>query len=145
VSRSSLGIAELARPYLRRSENLLVVVDQFEELFRYHKDAVRREEREASTAFVKLLLTAVGRSEIPVPGMDGLPVFVVLTMRSDYLGKSSQFRGLPEALNDSQYLAPRMTREQLQEAIEGPVGMAGARIAPALVQRLLNDTGDDPN
>src|SRR5262249_52967689 len=93
----------------------------------------------------KLLLTAVGRSEIPVPGMDGLPVFVVLTMRSDYLGKSSQFRGLPEALNDSQYLAPRMTREQLQEAIEGPVGMAGARIAPALVQRLLNDTGDDPN
>jgi WD40 repeat protein len=145
LSRSSLGLVELARRYLRHGENLLVLVDQFEELFRYHKEAVRRDEREASSAFVKLLLTAVGQSEVPIPDLKDPPVFVVLTMRSDYLGKSSQFRGLPEALNHSQYLVPRMTREQLQEAIEGPVGMAGARIRPGLVQRMLNDTGDDPN
>jgi Novel STAND NTPase 1 len=145
LSRSSLGLAELTQRYLHQGQNLLVLVDQFEELFRYHKEAVRRGEREASAAFVKLLLTAVGRSEVPLPDLYHLPVFVVLTMRSDYLGKSSQFRGLPEALNDSQYLVPRMSREQLQEAIEGPVGMAGARITPSLVQRLLNDTGDNPD
>lgn len=143
LSRSSLGLADLARAQLSGGENLLVVVDQFEELFRYHKEAVRRDEREASAAFVKLLLTASGRAEVPMPGLEDLPVFVVLTMRSDYLGKSSRFRGLPEALNDSQYLVPRMTRAQLQEAIEGPIGMAGARIAPQLVQRLLNDIGDN--
>jgi energy-coupling factor transporter ATP-binding protein EcfA2 len=143
LSRSSLGLAELAQRCLRPGENLLVVVDQFEELFRYHREAVRRDEREASSAFVKLLLTAAGRPEVPVAELDNLPVFVVLTMRSDYLGKSSQFRGLPEALNESQYLVARMTREQLQEAIEGPVGMAGGRIMPGLVQRLLNDTGDN--
>ena len=94
---------------------------------------------------MKLLLTATGRSEVPVPGLDRLPVFVVLTMRSDYLGRSSQFRGLPEALNGSQYLVPRMRRDQLREAIEGPVGMAGARITPQLVARLLNETGDNPD
>ncbi len=145
LARSSLGLTELARQYLSPRQNLLVVVDQFEELFRFHKEAVRREEREESVAFVKLLLTAAGRPEVPAPGLDDLPVFVVLTMRSDYLGKSSQFRGLPEALNESQYLAPRMTRRQLEESIEGPVGMAGARIAPRLVQRLLNDAGDSPD
>jgi serine phosphatase RsbU (regulator of sigma subunit) len=145
LARSSLGLAKLAERCLHPSENLLVVVDQFEELFRYHREAAGREQREASAAFVKLLLTATGRSEVPVPGLDHLPVFVVITMRSDYLGKSSQFRGLPEALNNSQYLVPRMLREQIREAIEGPVGMAGARIAPQLVQRLLNDMGDNPD
>ena len=111
LSRSSLGLAELAQRYLRQGENLLVLVDQFEELFRYHKEPVRRDEREASAAFVKLLLTAVGRFEVPVPDLDHLQVFVVLTMHSDYLGKISQFRGFPEALNDSQHLVPRMSRE----------------------------------
>ena len=46
------------------------------------------------------------------------------------------FSGLPEAMNDSQFLVPRMTREQLREAIEGPVAVGGGRIAPRLVQRL---------
>ncbi|SPF55793.1 putative WD-repeat containing protein [Candidatus Sulfopaludibacter sp. SbA4] len=145
LSRTSVGLAELARRYIHPGDNLLVVVDQFEEVFRYHKAAVSRDEREASSAFVKLLLTAVGRSEIPLPDLDQLRIFVVLTMRSDYLGKSSQFRGLPEALNDSQYLVPRLSRQQLQEAIEGPAGMAGARITARLVQRLLSDTGDNPD
>ncbi len=145
LGRSSLGLAELAKASLRPGENLLLVVDQFEELFRYHKNAASREEREASAGFVKLLLAATGRSDVPVAGLDQVPVFVILTMRSDYLGKSSQFRGLPEALNGSQYLVPRLSRDQMREGIEGPVGMAGARITPELVQRLLNDTGDNPD
>ena len=45
----------------------------------------------------------------------------------------------PEALNDSQFLVPRMTRDQLREAIEGPIAVGGGKIAPRLVQRLLYD------
>ena len=144
LERSSFGVVELTKSYLPEGENLLIFVDQFEEVFRYQKDSARRDQREASTAFVKLLLTAAGRSEVPVAEIADLPIFVVLTMRSDYLGKSSEFRGLPEALNDSQYLVPRMTRDQIKEAIEGPISMSGARITPRLVQRLLNDAGDNP-
>src|SRR5947209_19968666 len=66
-------------------------------------------------------------------------------MRSDNLGKCTEFRGLPEALNDSQYLVPRMSRDQLRETIEGPLALAGAEISDQLVDRLLNDTGDNPD
>ena len=56
-------------------------------------------------------------------------------MRSDFLGDCDRFRGLPEAISDSQYLIPRLIRDELQAAITGPVGVRGARIAPSLVQR----------
>ncbi len=69
-----------------------------------------------------------------------MPVYVVLTMRSDYLGDCARFTGLPEALNDSQFLVPRMTRAQLRAAIECPVAVGGAQIAPRLVQRLLYES-----
>ncbi|HWT02906.1 MAG TPA: AAA family ATPase [Pyrinomonadaceae bacterium] len=145
LDRSSLGLAEFARKYLKEGESLLLVVDQFEEVFRYRGGSADRSRAEEASAFVKLLLVATGHSELPLPEGDDLPVYVILTMRSDFLGKCSRFRGLPEALNDSQYLVPRMTREQQLQAIEGPIEMAGARISPQLIQRLLNDVGDNPD
>ena len=142
---SSAGLARFAQQHLGDGEKLLVVVDQFEELFRYREDGHVAGETNDDTAFVKLLLAAAGESEHPLPGYDDLPVYVVTTMRSDFLGECSHFRGLPEALNQSQYLIPRLTREQQRDVIEGPVGMVGAAIEPALVQRLLNDLGDNPD
>ena len=143
LQKSSLGLSTLARQYLREHQRLFILVDQFEELFRYRKQA-GDEARIRSTAFVKLLLAATGQSELV--SLDGEPpIYIVFTMRSDYLGKCAQFRGLPEALNDSQYLVPRMSRDQLRETIEGPVAWAGAQISGVLVDRLLNDAGDDPD
>ena len=55
------------------------------------------------------------------------------------------FTGLPEALNDSQFLTPRLTREQSGAAIEGPSKVRGGRVEPALVSRLLNDMGAEPD
>ncbi len=65
-------------------------------------------------------------------------------MRSDYLGDCAHFTGLPEALNDSQFLVPRMTRAQLRDAIECPVAVGGAHITPRLVQRLLHEIEEIP-
>jgi len=141
LRRSSHGLTEAARQ-LTQEESLLVVVDQFEELFRYKdrqpitEDARRRHAAAAADAaeFVQLLLAA---------GHGYPPVYVILTMRSDYLGDCAEFRDLPETLNDCQYLVPRMTREQRKEAIERPLGRVD--IAPSLVQRMLNDAGDEPD
>ena len=55
------------------------------------------------------------------------PIFVVLTMRSDFLGDCAQFPGLAEAINAGQYLVPRMTRDERRAAIDGPVGVAARR------------------
>jgi hypothetical protein len=139
LRRSSLGLVEATRQaQLDNDTNLLVLVDQFEEIFRLSR--ARRGIKaidDQAAAFVKLLLEAIGQGEYPI--------YIALTMWSDFLGDCAQFRDLPEALNRSQFLIPRMTRDQQREAIEGPVAVGGATIEPRLVQRLLNDMGDDPD
>ena len=133
IDASSQGLVEAAlRGGLRKDENLLVVVDQFEELFRYPREKTGRAAR-----FVERLLAA---SETPRAS-----IYIVLTMRSDYLGECAQFPSLAEKLNGGQYLIPRLTRDERREAIEGPVLVAGAEITPALIEELLNDSGNEPD
>jgi cell division protein FtsL len=131
LRRSSLGLVAAVRGRLPETESLLLVVDQFEEIFRFKKEAQDAEDE--ADAFIQLLLAASEQAEVKI--------YVVLTMRSDYLGDCALFRGLPEALNGAQYLVPVMTRSQLGEAIEGPVTSRSVDIAPELLQRLLNDVG----
>lgn len=122
-------------------ENLLVVVDQFEELFRFAREASRKSKeigehyQNDAAAFVKLLLEAHSQRKANI--------YVVLTMRSDFLGDCSQFWKLPEAVNEGQYLIPRLARDQLREAITAPIAVAGGQITSRLVSRLLNDVGAD--
>jgi WD40 repeat protein len=142
---SSAGLAKYARQKLEPGESLLLLVDQFEELFRYREQNNEQNQAEDPVAFVKLLLAATGHSEHPLPGLEDVAVYVVITMRSDFLGKCSQFHGLPEVLNESQYLVPRMTRDEQREAIEGPLSMIQGQIDATLVQRLLNEASDNPD
>ena len=136
--QGSQALVRQARTPLDSSEaNLLVVVDQFEELFRFQQVRTTHV-REEAAEFVSMLLNLAAQKEIPV--------YVVLTMRSDFLGECDAFQGLPEAMNASQYLVPRLTRQQRREAILGPIRLAGADITPRLTDRLLNeslDTRDD--
>jgi len=132
LSRSHFGLVEAVKQSdLGAGTNFLLVVDQFEELFRFR--GAGETQREAASEFVSLLLETVAQSEVPI--------YVVLTMRSDFIGECSQFDGLAEAVNRGEFLIPRLTREQYKRVIEGPVKVAGARIAPRLLQRLLNDLG----
>jgi len=140
----SRGLIETVRQnVMPETENLLVVVDQFEELFRFAREARKtgseRFDNDAA-AFVKLLLEAVKPNE---SGQREANIYVALTMRSDFLGDCSQFWDLPEAINESQYLIPRLTRDQLREVIEGPVAVGGGQITPRLVNQLLNDITDN--
>jgi WD40 repeat protein len=138
LRRGGLGMVEAVRQSnIPATENLLVVVDQFEEIFRIEKS--RRDEgyENDKAAFIKLLLGAKNQAETPI--------YVALTMRSDYLGDCAQFWDLPEAINEGQYLIPRLTREQRRAVITGPVAVAGGEITPRLVNRLLNDVGDNPD
>ncbi|KYC34624.1 hypothetical protein WA1_51500 [Scytonema hofmannii PCC 7110] len=138
LRRGALGLIEVVQQARMPSDdNLLVVVDQFEELFRFKQNALSKDSKDEAAAFVKLLLEATGQKVVPI--------YVVITMRSDFLGDCAQFRDLPEALNDSQYLVPRMTRDQRHIAIEGPCAVGGAKMTKRLVNRLLNDMGDNPD
>jgi hypothetical protein len=136
VGRSSLGLARVAREGgLAGEENLLLVVDQFEELFRFVGERQRQDGGAESRLFTASLIEATEFSSAPV--------YVVVTMRSDFLGDCSQFPGLPEALNRSQYLIPKMTRGQIRDGIEKPLRLVRAKMSPRLVEQLLNELGED--
>jgi energy-coupling factor transporter ATP-binding protein EcfA2 len=134
LRRGPLGLVEALKetPILPGS-SLLLLVDQFEEIFRY-RDQFSTEEAEA---FVALLLASAQQREVPL--------YVVITMRTDFLGDCALFTGLPEALNDGQFLTPRLTREQCRQAIVAPARVFEGRVEPALENRLLNDMGTDPD
>ncbi|MBC8244299.1 MAG: hypothetical protein H8E20_07885 [Verrucomicrobia bacterium] len=136
LARSGMGLVEAVKQGdLPENTNLLLVVDQFEEIFRFRRMSGLSEEEAGH--FITLLLEASEQID--------LPVYVVLTMRSDFLGDCAQFRGLAEAVNDGEYLIPRLNRNQRRQAIEGPVAVGQREITSRLVQRLLNDIGDDPD
>src|SRR6185295_14356408 len=63
----------------------------------------------------------------------------IITMRSEFLGDCVKYRGLPEAINEGQYLVPQLTRNQVKEVIEGPINLAGKKISPGLVELLVNE------
>lgn len=140
LQRSSFGIPEaLAETNGIAGKSIVLVVDQFEELFRYAaaasgKTGLSGDEaraRDEATQFVQLLLEA---SRAP-----SIKIHVMLTMRSDFIGDCARFHGLPEAVSAAQFLVPSLTRDQLDEVIRNPVEKAGATIDPELVERLLND------
>lgn len=130
------GLLEVTR-YLQREtgENVLFLIDQFEEIFHYRDDKELREAEGESQQYVNLLMAAVEQQE--------LPIYVAITMRSDFISNCSVFFGLAQLINKSNYLISQMTREQKKMVIEGPVAVAGGRISQRLVRRLLSDMGND--
>lgn len=120
--------------------NVLVLVDQFEELFRFRsQDAIVGEaaakRRDDSAMFVQLLLETAKQTRRPVN--------VMLTMRTDFLGDCDIFDGLPQAINQSQYLTPRLNPSQLTQAITQPIQKPPfhGEVAAELVHQILNEIG----
>jgi YHS domain-containing protein len=107
--------------------NLLLLVDQFEELFGYGE----ARERNDVEAFVNMLLKCRENNDPAV--------YIVITMRSEFLAGCTLFAGLSEQINKSLSLTPRMTRDECRQAITGPAVMADVMLEPLLVTTLLND------
>ena len=130
---TSQGLVQCARGLLeadRSRRNLLVVVDQFEEIFPA-PDRDSESVRADRAAFVLMLLESVRQQEIPI--------YILLTMRSDFLGRCQEFGGLPEAINDSQFLVPQLSRDELEMAITAPARISGTEMESALVNTLLGE------
>ncbi|ULQ51014.1 ATP-binding protein [Flavihumibacter fluvii] len=126
---------DAAKASLRRgAANLIILVDQFEEFFtnpeNYHQGSPSKE----ANLVLNILLetTRIALEE-------DLPIYVIFTMRSDYIGQCAAFRGLPEYIGFSQFFVPRLNRSQLQMVIEEPATLSGNRITRRLTERLIHD------
>ena len=124
------GISNVLNDFTKEnSENILIIIDQFEEIFRGHinEKGYPAGSRDFSL-FVNLILNTLSNKR----------VYIVLSMRSDFLADCTRFFGLPEALNKGQYLIPRMTKDEVNEVITKPLRLINATISETLVERILN-------
>lgn len=108
---------------------LLLIIDQFEELFSLCQSETERR------AFIDNLMTAAAEPNGPV--------YVLLTLRADFYKHCGPYGTLREALAEQQeYIGP-MSAEELRRAIEEPARRGKWELEPGLVDVLLQDVGAD--
>ena len=139
----------------KNDQNLILVVDQFEELFTLCRDQTERQ------YFIDNLLNAAGVSPVwsqnrpennqaeLMPSPNPLPsvqcaTIVIITLRADFYAHCAQYDQLRQALAQHQeYIGP-MNADELRRAIEGPAQQGRWTFEPGLVDLLLQDVGDEP-
>ncbi len=121
----------------RKAANLMILVDQFEEFFTNPENFFNESPSNDSQIVVNLILET---ARIAIK--KNIPVYVVCTMRSDYIGQCSAFRGLPEYIGFSQFFVPRLKRKDLKQVIEEPAILSGNSISQRLIERLVYDISD---
>ncbi|MBW6472324.1 MAG: hypothetical protein K0B14_04295 [Anaerolineaceae bacterium] len=111
-------------------QQLLLVIDQFEELYTLCPDVNQQQ------AFVDELLVCVDRKD---PGM-----VMLIALRADFMGQALAHRPFADTLQEASLLMGPLNREELRLAIEKPAELQGAAFEPGLVERILDDVGEKP-
>jgi TIR domain/FHA domain len=110
------------------TDRLLLVVDQWEELYTLCRDDPMRQR------FIDELLDASTNGRLTV----------VLTLRGDFFGRALSDRGLSDRLQGGIVTIGPMTREELHRAIVEPADQVGLRLEEGLDRRILDEVGEEP-
>ncbi|SEB55871.1 WD40 repeat [Streptomyces sp. 1222.5] len=110
-------------------QRLVVVVDQFEELFTLCKSAP---EQHSFLDVLSALAACGSHGEAPA-------ALIVFGLRSDFYTPCADFPQLRSALQEGQVLLGPLSREGVREAILFPASAAGLEVEPGLVEVLLRD------
>ena len=124
------GIARAINQILPEEETeLLLVIDQFEEMFTHTGDDERKR-------FIDGLLAAIRepRSRLRL----------VVTIRADFLDRPLRHPGLAARLETATISVSPLAADELESAIVEPVRRQGAVYEPGLVARIMADVGDQP-
>jgi WD40 repeat protein/DNA-binding SARP family transcriptional activator len=117
-----------------KTSRLLLVIDQFEELYTLCMDS------EIQLQFLKNLISTVDATGKEQPA----PVVLLQTLRADFMGQALTHRPFADLLQDAVFVLGPMLRSELQAAIEKPAEKQGAAFEPGLVERILDDVGEEP-
>ncbi|HEY5731513.1 MAG TPA: helix-turn-helix domain-containing protein, partial [Anaerolineales bacterium] len=110
-----------------RSEPLLILVDQFEEIFTLCRDESERVE------FIQRLLELASEPSKRIS--------VVIALRADFYSHCAQYPSLRLAVAAEQEYIGQMTVDELRRAVEEPAKQNGWEFEHSLVDVLLNDIG----
>lgn len=128
----ALKVADVTNP----EGETLIYADQFEELFRFGEKTARAAQENA-LRFARLFVDAAEQTEVRL--------HMLLSMRSEFIGQCEAFPGLPEIVSRSQFLAPRLSRKQLERSLSCPAAAVGWKVAPDALTAVLNDCGNSPD
>lgn len=112
----------------------LLVVDQFEELYTLCNDETIHH-RFPTVLFEAIKETRANRD---------LSLTLVITLRADFMGQALTDRPFADALQDADVKLGPMTRAELGRAIESPAAKKRVVFEAGLVDRILDDVGDEP-
>ncbi len=105
------------------TQQILLVVDQFEELFTLCNNPIARR------AFVDNLMNAIEHQAMTV----------VVVLRSDFYAHCAEFDVLRELLEQQQKFIGQMSETQLRHIIEEPARLGGWQVQDGLVEVLLEE------
>src|SRR5437016_5387176 len=114
-----------------RPTHILLVADQFEEIF------TLTDNRQTRERYIDALLAATGLNH-------AIPVYLALILRADFYANCLEHAQLSRVLETSLYNVPRMAVEQLHKSIEKRLALAGGSAEPGLIDSLLADVGAEP-
>ena len=131
LQQRDLGLEDVVRRILEKKSGsrLLLIADQFEELYTLCQDNSERQ------IFLDQLLDAVNQTE---------NFTLVLTLRADFCGYALSYRPFADALQDAVQTIGPMNQGELQEAIEKPAQLLGVRIESGLTERILKAVEKEP-
>jgi DNA-binding SARP family transcriptional activator len=118
--------SSLAEALSRFDDRVVLVVDQFEEIYAGASD-------EEADAFGRRIV-AHARERGPV----------VIVIRSDHLGELARVPALRRMVEEGLYLVSPLIGDTLKEAIVGPAEQAGLKLEHGLVDLLVRDTEGEP-
>ena len=115
------------------AQRLVLIVDQFEQVFTLSPDLGSEATRQA---FITSLCSAAAN---PVgPGLEP-PALVVIAVRGDFWHRCSAVPELVSAMQDGNFVVGPMTESELRVVITGPAETVGLRVDPALTEVILGD------
>jgi hypothetical protein len=123
------ALAALYAPTLAARGPGCLLIDQFEELFQHAQ-------REGPAEAQLLTEMLVAWHAQPPAGL-----YLITTMRSEYLGACARFGRFAETVNAAQYLLPRMEHADLLRAIREPARLYNGEVSRELAERLIADAG----
>jgi hypothetical protein len=111
----------------RRADRLVIVIDQFEEIFTQCQDQAERQK------FVRVLLALTGTAA------DAAGALVVIGVRADFYQDCSSITELSVLMPDNQLVVGPLAGNDLRRAITRPAAAVGCSVEAGLTELLLSD------
>ncbi len=130
LAAGSRGLLEAIESVVPTDTEMVLVVDQFEEIFTLTRDEPEREH------FLESLRVATADL--------GSRLRVIVTLRADFYDRPLAYPRFGELLGARTEVVPPLTPDELEQAIRGPAERVGVHPEPGLIAEMIADLAHQP-